>query len=106
MIQNVDSAEILKERSEPKRSTIFNKIVHFLDLKLLKDAIYVNIVFGFSFAMFSENMFNALLPIFLIEKGFHQVWSSLFFECIFSRSMIDLFVFGTVGCSINCCYCA
>lgn len=77
MILNVDSTAAPKQYSEPMRSTILNKIVHFLDLTLLKDAIYVNIVIGFSFTIFSDSIFNALLPIFLIEKGFSQVWSSL-----------------------------
>lgn len=75
MISNVDGTAVSKQSSEPRRS-ILNKIAHFLDLTLLKDAIYVNIVLGFSFSMFSDNIFNALLPIFLIEKGFSQVWSS------------------------------
>lgn len=74
MISNVDSTAVPNESSEPIRSTVFDQIVYFLDLTLLKDAIYVNIVLGYSFAMFSDSMFNALLPLFLIEKGFSQVW--------------------------------
>lgn len=61
----------IEEKSKP--CTIIEKIVHFLDLKLLNDAIYVNIVFGLTFALFSDSMFSTLLPVYMMDKGFSKV---------------------------------
>lgn len=79
MTPNIDSNAVPTKPIEPMRATFLSKIVHILDLTFLKDAIYVNIALGFSFAMFSENMFNALVPIFLVQKGFSQVGSNSLF---------------------------
>lgn len=57
-----------------KPCTIVGKIVHFLNLKLLNDMIYVNIVLGLTFALFSDSMFSTLLPIYLMDKGFSKVY--------------------------------
>lgn len=58
---------------QPKSCTILGKIVHFLDLKLLNDPIYVNIVFGLAFALFSDSMFSTMLPTYMMDKGFTKV---------------------------------
>lgn len=75
-----DSAKIkILNASEKqlKPCTIINKIVHFLDLKLLNDPIYVNIVFGLAFALFSDSMFSTLLPTYMMDKGFTKVCAFL-----------------------------
>lgn len=72
-----DSVEIKIDNSckeASKSCIILDRIVHLLDLKLLNNAIYVNIIFGFTFAIFSDNMFSAVLPIYMmIDKGFSKV---------------------------------
>lgn len=66
----------VSQEKKSKSCTIVGKIVHFLDLNLLTDMIYVNIVAGLTFAIFSDNMFSTLLPIYLInDKGFPKVLS-------------------------------
>lgn len=68
-----------------KPYTIIGKIVHFLDLKLLNDAIYVNIVFGLTFALFSDSMFSTLLPIYMIDRGFTKVNTNIFLQYFYLR---------------------
>nr|XP_014097240.2 monocarboxylate transporter 9 [Bactrocera oleae] len=45
-------------------------LVNFLDLKLLKKPIYLNIVLGISFALYSDIAFFTLQPLYLFELGF------------------------------------
>lgn len=80
-----------EQKSKP--STIIGKIVHFLDLKLLTDAIYVNIVFGLTFALFSDSMFSTLLPIYMMDKGFTKVNTNHFFEYSYLWFDWEFFVF-------------
>lgn len=58
------------------------KVVDFLDLTVLNDIIYVNMALGTSFALYSDNTFFTLQPMYLFELGFSRVrWSSfLHFE--------------------------
>lgn len=58
-----------------KMSTIYflrQKVVNFLDLTLLKDLVYLNIVLGISFALYSDNSFFTLQPMYLFELGFSK----------------------------------
>lgn len=48
------------------------KVVDFLDLSLMKDLIYVNILLGISFTIFADNTFFPLLPIYLDTLGFSK----------------------------------
>lgn len=48
-------------------------IVDFLDLTLLKKPIYVNIVLGISFALYSDIAFFTLQPLYMFELGFDKV---------------------------------
>lgn len=50
-------------------------VVDFLDLTLLKDMIYVNIVLGISFALYSDVAFFTLQPVYLFYLGFSKVRS-------------------------------
>lgn len=52
-------------------------MVDFLDLTLLKDLVYVNIVIGTSFALYSDNSFFTLEPMYLFELGFSKVSNEL-----------------------------
>ncbi|XP_037813118.1 monocarboxylate transporter 7 [Lucilia sericata] len=56
---------------EEKRS-ICQIIVDFLDLTLLKKPIYVNIVLGISFALYSDIAFFTLQPLYMFELGFNK----------------------------------
>ena len=49
------------------------KVVDFLDLTLLKDLVYLNIVLGISFALYSDNSFFTLQPMYLFTLGFSKV---------------------------------
>lgn len=89
-----DSIKIKIHNASEKKSkpcTIIGKIIHFLDLKLLSDAIYVNIVFGLTFALFSDSMFSTLLPIYMMDKGFTKVRADNFFLNIFIFNLIENF---------------
>lgn len=48
-------------------------VVDFLDLTLLKDMIYVNIVLGISFALYSDVAFFTLQPLYLFYLGYSKV---------------------------------
>lgn len=53
------------------------KVVDFLDLTLLKDLVYLNIVLGLSFALYSDNSFFILEPMYLFELTFSKVYGLL-----------------------------
>jgi len=48
-------------------------IVDFLDLTLLKKPIYVNIVLGITFALYSDITFFTMQPVYLFELGYSRV---------------------------------
>lgn len=48
-------------------------IVDFLDLTLLKQPIYVNIVLGITFALYSDIAFFTMQPTYLFELGYSKV---------------------------------
>ncbi|XP_055300044.1 monocarboxylate transporter 14-like [Sitodiplosis mosellana] len=50
----------------------WQKIVEFLDLTLFKDLIYVNIVLGNTFALYSDSAFFTLLPMYMFKLGFDK----------------------------------
>lgn len=51
----------------------WQKIVDFLDLTLFKDPIYLNIILGNTFALYSDSAFFTLLPMYLFTLGFEKV---------------------------------
>lgn len=63
------AVNIQRGESEEKPSC-WKVIVDFLDLQLLKKPIYVNIVLGISFALYSDIAFFTLQPLYLFELGF------------------------------------
>uniref|UniRef100_A0A8D8ES32 Monocarboxylate transporter 9 n=1 Tax=Culex pipiens TaxID=7175 RepID=A0A8D8ES32_CULPI len=54
-------------------ATKWQVLIDFLDLTLLKDPIYVNIVLGISFALYSDLAFFTLQPMYLFMIGFGKV---------------------------------
>ncbi|XP_055912908.1 monocarboxylate transporter 7 [Eupeodes corollae] len=61
------SAESVKKRS------YWQCIEDFLDLSLLKDPIYLNIVLGMSFALYSDLAFFTLQPMYLFELNYTKM---------------------------------
>lgn len=67
-------------------------MVDFLDLTLLKDLVYVNIVLGTSFALYSDNSFFALEPMYLFELGFTKVSAviRLLLQCDYNQAIVNV----------------
>ncbi|XP_055300591.1 uncharacterized protein LOC129567563 [Sitodiplosis mosellana] len=61
-----------QESLESVKNGKWQKVVDFLDLNLLKDFVYMNIVFGLSFALYSDASFFTLQPMYLFELGFSK----------------------------------
>lgn len=70
---SVIETEIKGKLIESKPSNFLRTVADYLGLTLLKDLIYLNTAIGFSFGLFSDNMFFTLLPIYLMELGFSNV---------------------------------
>jgi MFS transporter, MCT family, solute carrier family 16 (monocarboxylic acid transporters), member 9 len=64
----------ISERDE-KPPTKWQVLVDFLDLKLLQDPVYLNIVLGISFANYSDTAFFTIQPMYLFMLGFSKVKS-------------------------------
>uniref|UniRef100_A0A182MSX0 Major facilitator superfamily (MFS) profile domain-containing protein n=1 Tax=Anopheles culicifacies TaxID=139723 RepID=A0A182MSX0_9DIPT len=62
---------------DTKPATKWQILVDFLDLTLLKDPIYVNIVLGISFALYSDLAFFTLQPMYLFMLAFSKADVSL-----------------------------
>ncbi|XP_050084066.1 monocarboxylate transporter 12 [Anopheles aquasalis] len=62
---------------DSKPATKWQILVDFLDLTLLKDPIYVNIVLGISFALYSDLAFFTLQPMYLFMMAFSKADVSL-----------------------------
>lgn len=60
-------------KQHPKCSRFWFKVASILDLELLKEPVYVNIVLGITFAMFADHMSTTLMPIYLVERGITMV---------------------------------
>ncbi|BFG01448.1 uncharacterized protein DMAD_01198 [Drosophila madeirensis] len=56
----------------PKKGWI-RSVVDFLDLTLLKKPIYVNIVLGITFALYSDITFFTMQPVYLFELGYSRL---------------------------------
>lgn len=54
---------------EPTKKQRLSNIAKFFDLDLLKDPIFVNILVGLAFAVFSELNFTVLIPFILNDFG-------------------------------------
>ncbi|XP_017156632.1 monocarboxylate transporter 7 isoform X2 [Drosophila miranda] len=57
-------------------------VVDFLDLTLLKKPIYVNIVLGITFALYSDITFFTMQPVYLFELGYSRYCELLLFRTI------------------------
>ncbi|KAH8354772.1 hypothetical protein KR084_007332, partial [Drosophila pseudotakahashii] len=67
----VGAGSVAQETEAPKKSWL-RTIVDFLDLTLLKKPIYVNIVLGITFALYSDITFFTMQPVYLFELGYSR----------------------------------
>ena len=58
-----------RDNRPPKKWQI---LIDFLDLNLLKEPIYVNIVVGISLAQYSDIAFFSFQPLYLFELGYSK----------------------------------
>ena len=63
---------------KPKEKSFLKKIVVFMDLDLLKDPIYLNLVFGLSVFYVAEQNFKMLTPFFLSNIGYNKSDTAFF----------------------------
>lgn len=78
--------KILKELPTPeplriptkRKETMWKRIVTFMDFDLLKDPIYLNLVFGLSVFYVAEQNFKMVTPFFLSRIGYNKSDIALF----------------------------
>lgn len=61
-----------------KKKSIWQKIVVFMDLDLLKDPIYLNLLFGLSIFYVAEQNFKMVTPFFFEDIGYEKKDTALF----------------------------
>lgn len=61
-----------------KKESLWKKIVEFMDLDLLKDPIYLNLVFGLSIFYVAEQNFKMVTPFFFRSIGYDNKDIALF----------------------------
>ncbi|KAJ9587653.1 hypothetical protein L9F63_018905, partial [Diploptera punctata] len=81
-IKNKSSNDVNKNHSDDKKSanqdSYWKRIVEFMDLDLLKDYIYLNILFGLSIFYVAELNFKMIVPFFLSNLGFTKQDTAFF----------------------------
>lgn len=65
-------SDIGLEMPEPKKETFWRRFMTLMDVGLLKDAIYLNILFGLSIFYVAEMNFKMVTPFFLANLGFSK----------------------------------
>jgi len=56
--------------THPSHDSYWKRVVHFMDFDLLKDPIYLNILFGLSVFYVAEGNFKMVVPFFLHDLGY------------------------------------
>lgn len=72
-INDINKNIEVEKNEEPKnvkKESSWRKVIHFLDLDLLKDPIYLNILFGLSIFYVAELNFKMIVPFFLADLGY------------------------------------
>lgn len=59
-----------KLSTHPSHESYWRRVVNFMDLDLLKDPIYLNILFGLSIFYVAEVNFKMVVPFFLHDLGY------------------------------------
>lgn len=60
------------------KESVWKKVVNFMDLDLLKDPIYLNLVFGLSIFYVAEQNFKMVTPFFFSSIGYNKTDTALF----------------------------
>lgn len=72
----------LKDESKlpthPSHESYWRRVVNFMDLDLLKDPIYLNILFGLSIFYVAEVNFKMVVPFFLHDLGYTKQDTAFF----------------------------
>lgn len=63
---------------EPPEKSMWSKIVIFMDFDLLKDPVYLNLVFGLSMFYVAEQNFKMVTPFFFESIGYDKTNQALF----------------------------
>ncbi|XP_017036463.1 monocarboxylate transporter 7 [Drosophila kikkawai] len=63
----------VQEAPDAVKKDWVRRVVDFLDLTLLKKPVYVNIVLGITFALYSDITFFTMQPVYLFELGYSKV---------------------------------
>lgn len=79
------------------RKRMLKPVVRFLDLSLLKDPIYVNIMLGMSIAIFAELNFSLLTPFILADLHFTIQQSATFLSILSVVDLIFRFISPFIG---------
>lgn len=57
------------DESVEKKETVWQRIVQFMDFDLLKDPVYLNVLFGLSIFYVAESNFKMIVPFYLQNLG-------------------------------------
>lgn len=83
--------EIAKVKETEKKHSIWQKIVIFFDLDLLKDTVYLNIMLGITIANFAELNFSILTPFVLKEFNFEKYQIATFMSLLGATDILVRF---------------
>lgn len=75
------------EFTPKKKNSFWQKIVEFMDLDLLKDPVYLNLVFGLSIFYVAEQNFKMVTPFFFFSIGYEKKDIALFLSV---QAMTDI----------------
>ncbi|XP_066994367.1 monocarboxylate transporter 9 [Anabrus simplex] len=75
--KNIEAEQELQKIKHKKKS-YWKKIVTFFDLDLLKDPIFLNILFGLSIFYVAELNFKMVVPFFLADLGYNKSDTAFF----------------------------
>jgi hypothetical protein len=64
--------------THPSHESYWRRVVNFMDLDLLKDPIYLNILFGLSIFYVAELNFKMVVPFFLHDLGYTKQDTAFF----------------------------
>lgn len=73
---------------EPKKESFWVRFAHLMDVDLLKDKIYLNILFGLSIFYVAEMNFKMVTPFFLANLGYTK---SEVAYCLSISALTDIF---------------
>lgn len=90
-----------EKEEENKPTTLWQKIVIFFDLDLLKDPIYVNIMVGITLVWFAELNFSILTPFVLKDFNFNKSETANFMSVVATVDIIVRFLIPFASAKVN-----